>query len=75
VAQDILGCPVRLGKPDQLSGMADSLRSPSFSTSVGLLQLGLQMDTVAPTPEAPNTPGESASSFLSRLLGRFLPSE
>lgn len=36
--------PVRVAQPEKLSGMSDQLLSPSFSTSVGLLRLGLYMD-------------------------------
>ena len=44
VASDVLKMPVRVAGPERLSGMADQLRSPSYSTSVGLLRLGLMMD-------------------------------
>ncbi len=44
VASDVLKMPVRVAQPEKLSGMADQLRHPSYSTSVGLLRLGLVMD-------------------------------
>jgi cell division protein FtsA len=44
IASDVLKMPVRIAQPERLSGMADQLRSPSYSTSVGLLRLGLMMD-------------------------------
>jgi cell division protein FtsA len=44
VASDVLKMPVRVAQPERLTGMADQLRNPSYSTSVGLLRLGLQMD-------------------------------
>jgi cell division protein FtsA len=44
VASDVLKMPVRVAQPEKLSGMADQLRHPSYSTSVGLLRLGLMMD-------------------------------
>jgi cell division protein FtsA len=44
VATDVLKMPVRVAQPEKLSGMADQLRHPSYSTSVGLLRLGLMMD-------------------------------
>jgi len=44
VASDVLKMPVRIAQPERLSGMADQLRSPSYSTSVGLLRLGLIME-------------------------------
>lgn len=44
VAAEVLKMPVRVAQPEHLSGMADQLMNPSFSTSVGLLRLGLIMD-------------------------------
>jgi cell division protein FtsA len=44
IATDVLKMPVRIAKPERLSGMADQLRQPQYSTSVGLLRLGLIMD-------------------------------
>ncbi|MCC6615241.1 MAG: cell division protein FtsA [Anaerolineae bacterium] len=44
IAADVLKMPVRVAQPERLSGMADQLRSPAYSTSVGLLRLGLIMD-------------------------------
>src|SRR5262249_61823758 len=44
VASEVLKMPVRVAQPERLSGMADQLRHPSYSTSVGLLRLGLVMD-------------------------------
>ena len=44
VANEVLKMPVRVAQPEHLSGMADQMRNPSYSTSVGLLRLGLIMD-------------------------------
>lgn len=44
IASEVLKMPVRVAQPERLSGMADQLRNPSYSTSVGLLRLGLIMD-------------------------------
>lgn len=44
VSGDVLKMPVRVARPERLSGMADQLRHPSYSTSVGLLRLGLIME-------------------------------
>lgn len=44
VAADVLKMPVRVAQPERISGVADQLRNPSYSTSVGLLRLGLMMD-------------------------------
>ena len=74
IAERVFGFPVRLGKPDNLTGMAETLRHPAYSTSVGLLKLGLQMDTAAPA--ASN--GESNNGLgglLGNLVRRLLPDE
>ncbi|MBZ0299837.1 MAG: rod shape-determining protein, partial [Anaerolineae bacterium] len=69
IAQATLGLPVRMAKPERMTGMADALRSPAYSTSVGLLGLGLEMD-VAESGSLPN--GQSPSGIkLGNLLGGF----
>lgn len=44
LASNILGLPVRIGKPENLVGLVDQLNSPAYSTSVGLLYWALLMD-------------------------------
>ncbi len=44
VASEVLRLPIRIGKPESLHGLADQLRSPAFSTSVGLLQWARMME-------------------------------
>lgn len=77
VATRVLGCPVRLAKPEKLTGMADVLRNPSYSTSVGLLRMGLQMDTAAPVAPVDTAPPPTAKigQMLGNLFRRFLPDE
>ena len=40
LGQDILRIPVRVGSPNDVNGIADVLRNPAYSTSVGLLLWG-----------------------------------
>jgi cell division protein FtsA len=40
LAEDILGVPVRLGMPTGIGGLVDVVKSPIFSTGVGLVQYG-----------------------------------
>ncbi|MFO7321560.1 MAG: cell division protein FtsA [Chloroflexota bacterium] len=70
VAQQTLAMPVRIARPERLTGMADALRSPAYSTSVGLLRLGLQMDTMHPIQSESN--GASVAAKLGHLLSGFL---
>jgi cell division protein FtsA len=43
VASEVLGLPVRTAQPENMVGLVDKLQSPSYSTSVGLLQWALTM--------------------------------
>ena len=75
VAEQTLGFPVRLGQPEKLTGMADSLRNPAYSTSVGLLALGLEME-VADTRgrgDGGLVTGEGLGTWLGGLFRRLLP--
>ena len=64
-----LGIPVRLAKPERLTGMADNLRNPSYSTSVGLLRLGLEMDSLVETASAKN--GDATGANFGQMIGSF----
>jgi cell division protein FtsA len=49
LASDVMGLPVRVARPENLTGMVDRLHSPAFSTSVGLVQYAIRMKEVDPT--------------------------
>ena len=44
VAEEVIGLPVRLGVPRHVGGLVDVVRSPVYSTGVGLLQYGAQQE-------------------------------
>ena len=76
-ASKIMGMPVRISQPNKLSGMADNLQSPAFSTSVGLLRWALLMSEVIPHKDkysirernyGQNITLEKIMSWLRRLL-------
>ncbi len=75
IAQETLGFPVRLAKPERLTGMADALRNPSYSTSVGLLGLGLEMDASegGGHSNGQSLPGKNLGNLLGGLFRRLLP--
>lgn len=77
VAARELNFPVRLARPERLTGMADALRNPAFSTSVGLLRLGLQMDVAARTAAGTGAalPTLKIGSILGGLFRRLLPAD
>lgn len=76
VAARELGFPVRVAKPERLTGMADALRDPAYSTSVGLLRMGLSMDSAAPrvsTTQNKAVPGGGLVKALGGVFKRLLP--
>ena len=72
LAGRVLGLPVRLAQPENLSGMIDRLDSPAYATSVGLLRWAQLMNTLdTSTPPRTAEPGfswEQVRRFLRRLL-------
>jgi cell division protein FtsA len=75
LASRILGMPVRLGKPEKLTGIVDKLQSPAYSTSVGLLRWAVLMSEVVPQKEPANGNGRSSMDWqkIKEIAGRFLP--
>ena len=75
VAEETLGLPVRMAQPEKLTGMADALRDPAFSTGVGLLGLGLEMEVAEArgTVDGSFIPGEGLGNWLGGLFRRLLP--
>ncbi len=60
LAEEVLGIPVRLGMPKGVGGLADVVKSPAFSTGVGLVQYGAaqMLGAGRPTEKAArNNPG------------------
>ena len=53
LGEEILGLPVRRGMPKGVGGLAEAVRSPTFSTAVGLVHYGLSRTAVAETGEQP----------------------
>jgi cell division protein FtsA len=78
IAEQVLAVPVRVAKPERLTGMADALRNPSYSTSVGLLRLGLEMESVSLSNGSNGAPlfsGAKIGSMISGFFKRLLPDD
>lgn len=77
LAAETLDCPVRIAKPERLTGMGDSLKNPSYSTSVGLLRMGLNFDNAAADSDngSINLPGMNLGGALGDFLRRLLPDD
>ncbi len=77
LASKVLGLPVRIAQPENITGMVDQLKNPAFSTSVGLLYwaaalTGDGLKSVR-TPDVtghglPPVNFDSMKEFLKRLL-------
>ncbi|HTW90622.1 MAG TPA: cell division protein FtsA [bacterium] len=50
VAEQILGMPVRLGRPDRVSGPPEVTKDPAFATAVGLIRCGVEGKTSSQFP-------------------------
>ena len=55
--------PVRLGVPQDISGLTDIVRNPIYSTSVGLLQYGFKQTN----SDVSRKRKRSSVSFVERL--------
>ncbi|MGD2027688.1 MAG: cell division protein FtsA [Anaerolineales bacterium] len=78
LASEVMGLPVRVARPENLTGMVDQLHSPAYSTSVGLVQYALQMREVDPRnvvkPKFIPSPGGPLNwARIKDVLKRFLP--
>ncbi len=68
VASEVLGLPVRIAQPENLTGLVDQLYSPAYSTSVGLLYWSVLMDKAA-RPNGNHTPPPTAGSWWNKVKG------
>jgi len=50
LAEEIFHMPVRIGKPQGVTGLSDIVRNPIYSTAVGLLLYGAKQQGGSPTP-------------------------
>jgi cell division protein FtsA len=68
VAQRVLNVPARVGAPRELVGLVESLRSPAFATSVGLLRWALSDSNLYRPRQRQNQWGRRLGTFLRALL-------
>ena len=76
VASKVLNLPVRVARPENLTGLIDQLNSPAYSTSVGLLYWAMMMSETTPVARGGRKPGkgglvidwETIKNFLKRIL-------
>lgn len=81
VASDVLKLPVRVAQPENVTGMSDALKNPAYSTSVGLLKLGLIMDLEDDRRGSlrrkrdQKGAGGRVTGFFKDMFGRLLPGD
>jgi cell division protein FtsA len=74
--RDMLGIPVRIGTPADLTGLADTLNSPAYATAIGLLRWGMRHGASGfHSGGAPPEHGGWVSTYerFKRWLKEFLP--
>lgn len=62
LAEKVFGMPVRVGAPENISGIEEALENPSCSTAVGLLQYGLKASY-----DGNDKPRQQSDSLFSRV--------
>jgi cell division protein FtsA len=67
LARDVMGLPARIGEPQDLRGLVDTLHSPAFATSVGLLKWGITHDLPKPVQKT-NKSQTKVPSWLKAFL-------
>src|SRR5512144_168845 len=73
VAGDVLGMPIRSAQPENLTGLVDRLRSPAYSTGVGLLHWAVSMqDQDVSGGQRRRSKGEKRMDlgFVKKIIGR-----
>lgn len=79
VAKRVLAMPVRIGIPQNIKGIIDEIQDPAFSTAVGLVTYGVNIETPSSLPFGFNFPqikNVKLGKYLSRAISfakSFLP--
>ena len=70
VAEHVLGLPCRRGAPTKIGGLVDVVRSPAFSTGVGLVMFGAAQANIVLPVRSDDRPGMFKRAW-SRLAEMF----
>lgn len=69
LAEEVFHMPVRLGIPQDVSGLKEEVRSPAFATTVGLLMYAREHQSYQPSP--PKNLSQDAGSILVKMKSWF----
>ena len=72
LGRQVLGLPVRVGGPQNLSGLVDAIDSPAYATAVGLL-LWSQRQGDRPPMSSSQPRGSDFSTRVNNFLKKLLP--
>src|SRR5665647_3497680 len=67
IAEQVLDLPVRRGAPTRIGGLVDVVRSPSYSTGVGLVMFGAAQGKMIQTPSR----GDDRPGMFKRAWSRL----
>ena len=73
LGSDILGMPVRIAKPEKMTGMIDQLNSPAYSTAVGLLYWSMLVEESSPEEKGPGNTIVTTRDKVKRFFRMLLP--
>jgi cell division protein FtsA len=68
IAEQVLGLPTRRGVPTKIGGLVDVVRSPAYSTGVGLVMFGADRGSES---KAAARDGEDRPGLIKRAWGRL----
>ena len=71
LGEEILGIPVRRGYPKGVGGLAEVVRTPMFSTAVGLVQYGVSRQDTERVVDVPVKRGGLLSKLRRTLSSAF----
>ena len=66
-------CPVRIGVPNGIFGLVDTISGPAFATSVGLLKWGLKQEDLGGNHHHASRPLSGVMDSVMSWLKSFLP--
>lgn len=68
LAREVLGLPVRVGRPQRLVGLVDRISGPAFAVAAGLMGWGTVADVHRPLPRGGPSLGQRLREWLRALL-------
>ena len=71
LAEDILGVPVRLGKPEGIGGLVDVVKGPAYATGVGLIQYGRDHENFRHVGNIKSQKTTGLKDMFSRVFGNM----